>query len=404
VTNYTLDLAAGLTQVLDDGTNSYLYGLGRIGEEGPAGWAYHLPDALGSVRQVADGNGAVVLAQSYKPYGGMLSSAGTDSSAYGYTGEWTDDTGLVFLRARYYAPVPGRFISADPFPGTQDRPISHNGYAYADCNPINLVDPSGTFPSGEDEIGWDKQYIYSCHCGWIDWSHATPPRDTWERVQRDIVRSDYLALPDYKAFRVHLTHHPGGYEAPARLFGVDKIAAVSNNLNDQEKVAVFIGIRMEISELFETYQQTAWFGWAAGSSFAEEDLMSNLIGIYAAIEMGKGIDWEGFKLRLKDKCGILSDEKSRIVFRSYGASTPHSEWSPRLANTCATYAYCGTFREMPSSLTSVVQARERPRLWGKWWWHTPQDGMGLWDSPYYQDIFGLYSIPQPPGIPQAPGV
>jgi len=83
VTSSTLDLAAGLIQVLDDGTNVYLYGAGRIGEEGPAGWAYHLPDALGSVRQLADGNGAVVLAQSYKPYGEVSSSEGAGGSAYG---------------------------------------------------------------------------------------------------------------------------------------------------------------------------------------------------------------------------------------------------------------------------------------------------------------------------------
>ena len=30
--NYTLDLNSGLTQVLNDGTNTYLYGLGRIAE------------------------------------------------------------------------------------------------------------------------------------------------------------------------------------------------------------------------------------------------------------------------------------------------------------------------------------------------------------------------------------
>ena len=34
-TNYTLDMATGLTQVLADGTNTYLDGLGRIGEQQP---------------------------------------------------------------------------------------------------------------------------------------------------------------------------------------------------------------------------------------------------------------------------------------------------------------------------------------------------------------------------------
>jgi len=143
VTNYTLDLAAGLTQVLADGTNVYLYGAGRIGEEGPAGWTYHLPDALGSVRQLADENGAVVLAQSYKPYGQVLSSAGAGSTPYGYTGEWTDDTGLVHLRARYYAPAWGAFLSRDPAMNNYRRPLSLNGYNYAENNPILLTDPSG---------------------------------------------------------------------------------------------------------------------------------------------------------------------------------------------------------------------------------------------------------------------
>jgi YD repeat-containing protein len=40
VTTYTLDLYGGLTQVLRDGASVYLYGLGRIGEEGAAGWLY----------------------------------------------------------------------------------------------------------------------------------------------------------------------------------------------------------------------------------------------------------------------------------------------------------------------------------------------------------------------------
>jgi len=57
-TQYTLDpsassgqaLNAGLTQVLADGTNTYLYGSTRIGEKQAGNFVYHLPDALGSVR------------------------------------------------------------------------------------------------------------------------------------------------------------------------------------------------------------------------------------------------------------------------------------------------------------------------------------------------------------------
>jgi len=140
---YTLDLAAGLTQVLDDGTNTYLYGLGRIGEEQSGGWTYHLPDGLGSVRQLVGGNGYVSLAQSYRPYGKLLESAGTGSTAYGYTGEWTDDNGLVFLRARYLDTGSGRFLTRDPWGGSVMRPGTLNGFGYVNNNPVRLVDPLG---------------------------------------------------------------------------------------------------------------------------------------------------------------------------------------------------------------------------------------------------------------------
>ncbi len=61
-TTYVLDLNAGLTQVLDDGTNTYLYGNGRIAQVN-TGTEYFLGDALGSVRQMTDGSGVVKLAR-----------------------------------------------------------------------------------------------------------------------------------------------------------------------------------------------------------------------------------------------------------------------------------------------------------------------------------------------------
>ena len=107
-TNYTLDLNAGLTQVLADGTNTFLYGLGRVAQYSQPllqdTWAYHLPDALGSVRQLVDAAGAISAAQSFEPYGEALAAFGSQQTAYGFAGEWTDGTGLQYLRARYYAP------------------------------------------------------------------------------------------------------------------------------------------------------------------------------------------------------------------------------------------------------------------------------------------------------------
>jgi YD repeat-containing protein len=60
-TNYTLDLNAGLTQVLDDGTSTYLYGLGRLAQSSVSD-EYFLGDALSSVRQLADESDTVTPA------------------------------------------------------------------------------------------------------------------------------------------------------------------------------------------------------------------------------------------------------------------------------------------------------------------------------------------------------
>lgn len=89
-TEYALDLASGLTQVLDDETNAYLYGVGRIAEEQPDGRQYYLGDALGSVRQLTDEVGDLSLVKSYLPFGEAISEAGGADSAYGYTAEWVD--------------------------------------------------------------------------------------------------------------------------------------------------------------------------------------------------------------------------------------------------------------------------------------------------------------------------
>lgn len=146
-TNYTLDLANNLTQVLSDGTNTYLYGAGTIGERQPDGWLYGLGDALGSVRQLVDSNGVIQLSKRYEPYGDMLFSEGSSASSFGFTGEWTDGyIESIYLRSRWYSPRIGRFLTRDSWLGDYAMPLSLNNWNYVEANPVNLVDPSGHFP------------------------------------------------------------------------------------------------------------------------------------------------------------------------------------------------------------------------------------------------------------------
>jgi uncharacterized protein RhaS with RHS repeats len=57
---------------------------------------------------------------------------------------------MVYLRARYYAPTDGRFLSRDTWEGDANKPMSYNAWLYTYANPVNLTDSSGKF--AEEDI------------------------------------------------------------------------------------------------------------------------------------------------------------------------------------------------------------------------------------------------------------
>ncbi len=154
--DYVLDTLNQYTQVLSDGSNSYLYGLGRIGEKNATDWSYHLPDALGSVRQQIDAWGDVTKTTTYDPFGNVYEAAGDAASVYGFAGEYHDQAlDLIHLRARYYNPYLNQFIQADTIVPDSMNPQTINKYTYVLNNPVNYTDPSGHCAYGEmTPDGW----------------------------------------------------------------------------------------------------------------------------------------------------------------------------------------------------------------------------------------------------------
>ena len=82
----------------------------------------------------------------YDAFGVEKDIDNSDTNAFRYCGEYYDaETGTIYLRARYYNPSTGRFISRDSFVGENEDPLSLNRYTYCHNNPIVGYDPSGHF-------------------------------------------------------------------------------------------------------------------------------------------------------------------------------------------------------------------------------------------------------------------
>ncbi|WP_328204553.1 RHS repeat-associated core domain-containing protein [Brevibacillus nitrificans] len=62
---------------------------------------------------------------------------------------------MYYLRARYYDPSLGRFISEDTYKGQVDNPLTLNRYTYVHNNPLRFVDPTGhiTWEQGWESFG-----------------------------------------------------------------------------------------------------------------------------------------------------------------------------------------------------------------------------------------------------------
>ena len=73
---------------------------------------------------------------------------------------------MVYLRARYYDPAMGRFLSKDPVRGLITLPGTLNPYTYAANNPIRYTDPSGEYIETLIDIGFIGFDIYTLINHW----------------------------------------------------------------------------------------------------------------------------------------------------------------------------------------------------------------------------------------------
>ena len=110
-------------------------------------------DAHGNTDEGYDGT-TTVRRYIYDAYGNAISDNGEDDNPYRYCGEnYDEETGLYYLRARYYDPRIGRFLTEDP---AQD---GLNWYVYCGNNPVMFTDRSGLYADDDENLPDEIQLI-----------------------------------------------------------------------------------------------------------------------------------------------------------------------------------------------------------------------------------------------------
>ena len=148
-TKYVLNLLAeNPTVLMETDANGnvqdyYIYGASGLVSRIDANnnTRYYVYDFRGSTVAMTDATSAANITHKYQydDFGKVLQSEEADLNRFRYVGKFGvmyEDDVLTFMRARYYDPEIGRFLSEDPIWST-------NLYPYAENNPMMGIDPDG---------------------------------------------------------------------------------------------------------------------------------------------------------------------------------------------------------------------------------------------------------------------
>jgi RHS repeat-associated protein len=140
-TAFAWDETGSLPLMLIDGSDSYIYGPYGLPLEKITGTtpAYILHDQQGSTRLLTNARGALVATYAYSTYGKTIQHTGQASTPLQFDAQYTDaESGFQYLRARYYDPSSGVFLTVDPL-----AELTASPYSFAFNQPVNFSDPDG---------------------------------------------------------------------------------------------------------------------------------------------------------------------------------------------------------------------------------------------------------------------
>src|SRR5262249_16683518 len=123
----------------------YTYGFGLVSQVSASGSAsYYDFNLQGSTVGITNAAGAYVNQYSYAPCGQGRTSSAEVANPFTFVGRYgvsADGNELIYVRARYYDPSTGQFVSRDPLGLTGG---DSNIRRYAMNDPVAFTDPTGT--------------------------------------------------------------------------------------------------------------------------------------------------------------------------------------------------------------------------------------------------------------------
>jgi len=112
-------------------------------------------DGLCSVAGLTGADGTPLRRYVYDVWGKVIAQLPSNDAGvtnkFQFTGEALDPgSSMYYLRARYYDPETGRFLTKDEHFVYPLLPLTLNTYVYARNNPVRYIDRTGRWPSESD--------------------------------------------------------------------------------------------------------------------------------------------------------------------------------------------------------------------------------------------------------------
>jgi hypothetical protein len=165
-----------------------------------------------------------------------------------------------------------------------------------------------------DAEGW-RRLSYTCRCGWVDWGHALPKGPNQLALQIDREASTW---PGLGQLNVQLEGAPAYIIDYGQAMGLGPAVVsasrhwvVRKGLTLAQRRSVALAICLSASVEFETLQGRFPFSIVSGrSSFSPEDLISNVIGFYAAFDSVP-------LARMRQICGEVTVEECHRIWDTH---------------------------------------------------------------------------------------